>query len=276
METQQSAWLRRLKAYMAGRAAIAAWRRFGCEVRTQGCRLLRCLGDYPDAVLVAGCQRSGTTMLARLITASEGMVDYYFGVDDEHDAALLLSGHRKKSIEGRYCFQTTYLNECYKEYAETESSYRLIWVVRNPYSVVNSFLYNWSRFALNELFEACGAGILDESAAWRFARFGRYGLSRLERGCYAYAGKTAQIAVVRKMLPREKLLIVDYDRLVRNKHQLLPKIYEFIDLPYRQAYAERINSASLDKMSRLTARERRVIERVCVPVYDEVSGLVDL
>lgn len=276
METQQGAWLRRLKAYMAGRAAVSAWRQFGREVRPQGCRLLQRLEEYPDAVLVAGCQRSGTTMLARLITASEGMVDYYFGVDDEHDAALLLSGRREKTVEGRYCFQTTYLNECYKEYVEAKSSYRLIWVVRNPFSVVHSFLYNWSRFALNELFEACGTGVLDESAASRFGRFGRHGLSRLERACYAYAGKTAQIISLRGMLPRQKLLVVDYDRLVRDKHHMLPKIYEFIDLVYQPAYAERIHSASLEKMSRLSGCERRTIERVCVPVYEEVSGLVDL
>ena len=166
-------WLQRLQRYYRGRATINAWRRFGKKVRSNKCDLLKCLKNYPDSVLVSGCQRSGTTMLARLFTASEGMVKYYFGVDDEHDAALLLAGIEEKPQEGRYCFQTTYLNECYREYLNNDLSFKLIWVVRNPFSVVYSLLYNWDSFALDELFEACGVEVLDTDAKQRYISSGK-------------------------------------------------------------------------------------------------------
>jgi ligand-binding sensor domain-containing protein len=48
--------------------------------------------------------------------------NYWFGRDDELDAALILSGHVDHQQNGRYCFQTTYINECFREYFEACSS----------------------------------------------------------------------------------------------------------------------------------------------------------
>jgi len=274
MGDELSAWLQRLKRYRRGRAAVQAWRSFGREVRSDG-GLLKSLAEYPDAVLVAGCQRSGTTMLARLITGSSGMVNYYFGIDDEHDAALLLAGKVKKPQAGRYCFQTTYLNERYVEYLNTDATFRLIWVVRNPYAVVCSLLYNWERFALNELFEACGVACLDEPVMRRYKRFGVHGVSRLERACYAYAGKTAQALELAASLPSTRFCVVDYDRIVQSKDDSLSGIYRFIGLPYDREYAEHIHSQSLDKSERLSAHQRQLIEQLCMPVYERVCAMND-
>jgi len=273
MGDELSAWLQRLKRYRRGRAAVQAWRVFGREIRSGNDLLLKHLADYPDAILVAGCQRSGTTMLARLITGSAGMVNYYFGIDDEHDAALLLAGKVKKPQEGRYCFQTTYLNERYAEYLNASTMFRLIWVVRNPYAVVCSLLYNWERFALNELFEACGVERLDEQVMRRYKRFGVHGVSRLERACYAYAGKTAQALELTASLPSTRFCVVDYDRIVQSKDDSLSDIYRFIGLPYDGEYAERIHSHSLNKLERLTAHQRQLIEQLCMPVYERVVSL---
>jgi hypothetical protein len=58
---------------------ITTWHQFEQTVRARGCNLLRRLGNFPRSILVAGCQRSGTTMLSRIITQSEGMTNYWFG-----------------------------------------------------------------------------------------------------------------------------------------------------------------------------------------------------
>ena len=62
---------------------IKTWKQFAHKVRSKGCNLLKRIDEFPDSVLVAGCQRSGTTMLARLITQNEAMVNYYLCPDDE-------------------------------------------------------------------------------------------------------------------------------------------------------------------------------------------------
>jgi hypothetical protein len=120
---------------------ITDWGQFARRVRVDGCELLMNLDSFSDTILVAGCQRSGTTALSRLITESEGMTNFWFGQDDELDAALILAGRVQCENQGRHCFQTTYIDDNYHEYFD-HKNYKMIWVIRNPYSVVYSMLNN--------------------------------------------------------------------------------------------------------------------------------------
>lgn len=260
---------------MKNKNAIKTWPKFAKQVRAKQGNLLSRLDDFPDSILIAGCQRSGTTMLARIITQSDGMVNYWFGPDDELDAALILSGYVEHAPHGRYCFQTTYLNERYPEYFDHDN-YRMVWVLRNPHSVVYSMLHNWRRFALNELFTSCATPLLEEPYKRRFEMFGRFGVPRLLRACYAYNAKTSQIRELRPHLDNHRLHIVDYDDLVRNKASILPRIYEFFDLPYKDEYQQAIRVSSLNKSSQASRREQDAVEQLCVPVYKQLRELITL
>lgn len=242
------------------------WPAFARRVRGGQEKLLPRLDDYPDSVLVTGCQRSGGTMLARVITRSQGMVNYWFGKDDELDAALVLSGWAKEPCRGRYCFQTTYLNECYPEYFE-HPGHRIIWSLRNPHSVVYSMVYNWKNFALDELFLTCGYGEMDHADRIRFQRFGLLGIPRLRRAAYAYNGKVGQLFALKRGYPADRLAVLEYDQLVREKTRLLPDLYQFIGLPYQSQYADPISPRSLNKKDGLKAGEARVVDEICMPVY---------
>jgi len=253
---------------------IKTWPQFARHVRSQGCHLFKRLEDFPDSVLVSGCQRSGSTMLARIVTASEGMVQYSWGRDDELDAALVLSGYVPHSNEGRFCFQTTYMNECVNEYFEHGNRFKVIWMLRNPSSVVYSMVFNWSRFALNELFRACGESFLVSPYRERYDRFGLFGLNRLQRGCLSYSGKVSQVFTLREKLGSDNVLVLDYDELVLNKSQLLPKVYDFIGLDYKPEYEDAIQSSSLKKAQKFSNRQRKVVEELCMPVYEEAHKLV--
>jgi hypothetical protein len=250
-----------------------SWKKFHHDIRSEGCNLLVGLQRFPDSILIAGCQRSGTTILARLISESDGMVNYRTRDDDELDAALILCGHELPSLEGRYCFQTTYLNECYREYLNESYRYKLVWVLRNPYSVVCSMRYNWDRFAFNELFDACGYPLLTEEEKRRHDRYGPISTSRIYRACLAYVGKELQAVELTRHLSDSKFMVVDYDDLVQNKSQLLSRIFEFIELPYKSRYAEKIHGRSLRKSDWLTKRERKRIGELCVPVYENLKSL---
>lgn len=214
-------------------------------------------------------------MLARIITQSEGMVNYWFGPDDELDAALILSGHEAHQPRGRYCFQTTYLNERYPEYFEHEN-FRMVWILRNPHSVVHSMLHNWKDFALNNLFSSCAAQLVEERYRRRHEIFGHLGVPRLLRACYAYNAKTSQIKQLRDHLDESRLQVVDYDELVKNKVRILPRIYEFIGQPYKIEYEQAIKSSSLSKSNRASPREQEVVERLCMPVYKQMLGFQTL
>ncbi len=256
---------------------IDTWKKFAKIIRSKGCFLLKELKKFPNSILVTGCQRSGTTMLSRIITESEGMFNYWFGKDDELAAALILSGYVKHEPQGRYCFQTTYLNECYYEYFNyVDFPIKIIWMLRNPYSVVYSMVYNWSSFALNELFLACGAHLLDEKykQKWLYKIFGISSISKFLKACYAYVGKTSQIFELVEKFKNDKLMIIDYDDLVKNKEELLPMIYNFIDLKYKPKYAKKIHTKSLNKAQKLNDKQKELINKICIPIYIKAKKLL--
>lgn len=259
--------------YITGTSSIKTWQSFRKRVRSKGCRLLKRLDNYPNSILVTGCQRSGTTALARTITRSDGMVNYWFGRDDELDAALILSGEVPHEPRGRYCFQTTYLNECYKEYLEHDNDHKMIWMIRNPYSVVYSMLHNWRKFALNELFEGCGRQYMTHAERNRYELLGRFAISSLQRACLSYVGKLSQLFFLSAEIKKTPVLVVDYDELVYHKERYLPAIYRFLDLPYRRCYLNGLHKRNVNKSRRLSKKQIAVIDERCVPLYEWAQEL---
>ncbi|MGH8242641.1 MAG: hypothetical protein ACRETY_04750 [Steroidobacteraceae bacterium] len=250
-----------------------SWRRFHRGPRSLEMPLLSALPRYGDCVLVAGCQRSGTTMLTRVIAGSRGFQRFQLTHDDELDAALILAGYVSIPDDRRYCFQTTYLNERYFEYASMGPEQRLVWVLRNPHSVVHSMLDNWKRFALNELYESCGASRAN-SARQRRARWPwPLGPSHVEKACLSYSAKTAQILAIRELLRVDQLLIVDYDATVRSAGNRLAHIFAFIGEPFDGLYASGVHSDSVNKADRMPERTRRMIDEMCMPIYRQCLAL---
>ena len=246
--------------------SIDSWAAFQTVVKQPNRPLLAALDSYSDSILVAGCQRSGTTALARLLKLGRGMVDHTFGPDDELDAALLLSGHATRDTAGRFCFQTTYLNDRVYEYFE-HSNFRLVWMLREPRSVVYSMLYNWKRGrgALNRLYDACGAEVLakikpEAARAW-------LGPSRLDKACASYVAKTSQTFELVERLG-SRVAVVDYDELVAHKDELLPRLCEFVGLPYEPKLGDKLHARSVAKRDRLSARATQYVDEFCRDVYE--------
>lgn len=255
---------------------ITDWQQFSGEVRSKGCHLLKRLDEFPNSILVAGCQRSGTTMLSRIITQSLGMTNYWFGPDDELDAALILSGFVQHVPQGRYCFQTTYLDSCYREYFEHTTDYKLIWVLRNPYSVVYSLINNWKKGAVVQLFDECGAELVRGKDALLYKLLGDRGISEIRQACYFYLAKTLQAFELAKRLNQEQLTILDYDDLVLRKEVLLPKIYDFIGIEFRPEYLRKVSSDSVQKARQFSQRDKSIIREICDATYQKATSLKTL
>ena len=254
---------------------IKTWKQFARKVRASSPDLLLKLSDFNNCVLVTGCQRSGTTALTRVITSSEEMINYWFGKDDELDAALILSGVVDHKPKGRYCFQTTYLNERYTDYYKhINDQFKIIWVIRNPFSVVYSMLHNWGKFAFNELFDSCGYHLLSDIEKKKYKKFGRFSVSRIHRACLSYTGKCLQIIEIKNSLNKENILIVDYDHLIEEKDIVLKKIYQFVELPYSEGYGDMLHSQSLDKAQKFTVEEIDKIEKQCGSIYRQIKSLI--
>jgi len=245
---------------------ITSWQDFNRVSDNGRPTLLNRLARYPEAVLVTGCQRSGTTMLTQILLESDGLTDYRFGRDSELDGALILSGIVDHNPAGRYCFQTTYLNDRYNEYFEN-GRFQMIWLLRNPASVVHSMLHNWGGYKPDRLFLSCGAQSIRGLDRWRYKLFGLKGLSLLRRACWGYNGKTMQVFELYKRLGPSVMMIVDYDELVLHKQRLLPRVFEFLGLTFKPEYLHKIRSTSLAKKLNFTKRQLRLIEKLSGSVY---------
>jgi hypothetical protein len=254
---------------------ITSWRGFAKEVRSKQLKLLVNLENFPNSILVTGCQRSGGTILAQVITQSNGIVNQRVGRDAELDSALILSGHMQQAINGRCCFQTTFLNERYHEYFE-HPTHKIIWVLRNPHSVVYSMLYHWANFALNELFLQCGYAQMDYRDRIRFQRFGIFGVPRIRRAAYAYNGKVTQLFKLKQNYPSENINVVEYDDLVNDKMRIFPLLYSEIDLIYREEYIDPISQRSLSKKDKLSQAEVHSIDAICMPIYQDARMEITL
>jgi len=250
---------------------ITTWEQFDESVRSLGLPLLKRLDEFPNSVMVTGCQRSGTTMLTRLITQSDGMVNYWFGTDDELDAALILSGYVEHQPQGRYCFQTTFINRRFHEYFEHDRNHKVVFMLRNPLSVIYSMLYNWRENALNRLFNFCGIDQLTGSHKLLYNFFGAGGVSKLHRACFAFIGKVSQLYTLRETMNSAQLMVIDYNDLVMNKDVLLPRVYDFIKLSYRKEYADKILSKSVKKIESLSTYEHKTISQLCMPIYTDLK-----
>ena len=259
-----------------GTVPITTWRQFTEEVRSQGCQLLSRLDEFPNSILVTGCQRSGTHMLSGVISQSEGIANDWIQVDIELDSALVLSGYRELTPQGRYCFQTTYINECVHEYYEHTNGHQILWVLRNPVSVVYSMLYNWGSNNPNRVFQTCGLQVMSGRDKWMYKFFGLKGVSMLRRGCWGYIGKTSQVYELLANLGPEKVMVVDYDEVVTRKDVLLPQIYEYIGLTYKAEYAQFIYSKSIDKKRRLSNKEISTVMSLCDPFYQKTRQLITI
>ena len=242
-----------------------SWAAFHALVKQPDRPLLAKLDDYSDPILVAGCQRSGTTALARLLKRAPGMIDHAFGHDDELDGALLLAGHAARGTDGRHCFQTTYLNDRFREYFE-HRDFRLIWMLREPRSVVFSMLNNWKRGALNRLYDACGAAVLAQADPAPSVARTWLGPSRLTKACSSYVAKTAQTFDLRERLG-ERIAIVDYDELVASKQALLPELCAFAGVVYDARLGDALHARSVAKREQLSEHDAEYVDRFCSAVY---------
>ena len=249
------------------RSPLRSWKAFGRTIRTRAEPLFLRLPGFGRAVLVAGCQRSGTTALTRVIAGSDGFSRFAYTHDDELDAAQILAGVIDCPPGLRRCFQTTYLNERVSEYWTTSGDFRLIWVIREPVAVVRSMVLNWRRFALNELFLTCGVALATERERALVRRFGPWIIPPTRRACLAYVAKTSQIIEIAAKFPHDRLRVVDYNGLVRQRDCTLAQIFEFIGEPYRTSYGAGLHDSSIARLDGLTARTRSEVDSICGPAY---------
>lgn len=239
---------------------VTNWKEYGKVVRKAGCDLLRRLDEFPNSILVGGCQRSGTTMTGEVINQSAELVQYAFGREISLDAALILGGYVEHTPSGRYCFQTTWLNQCYQEYTNYHNGHKIIWVIRNPLSVIRSMLYNWPVGALDELFRHCGMNALPEHLRRQVSFYSWPLMSRVQRFYFSYEGKGARF-FQRERFHQDQMMTLDFDEA---------RIFVGVDKLLRACYSYNGKASQLFDL-----RKTLGPDKMMVVDYDDLVGNKD-
>ncbi len=204
-------------------------------------------------------------MLTEVLTSSPGFGDIVHNGDRELAGALLLAGAGGRlARSGRQCFQTTYLNERYDEYLAQPGPFRLVWLIRDPASVVYSMLYNWSRYALNEVFSGCVRHRGQSARAFT---------SAARRACLCYNAKNDQILELVSS-GRIDATVVDYGDLVTAPERTFRKLCSRLDILYEPKVLGPVSPRSTEKAAALPRRTTDLVAELCGGSYRQVHELI--
>lgn len=230
---------------------VTSWHEF--HAATADRPLLAKLDDYPDALLIAGCDWSATTAVTHLFKRLPCFVDSSWGHDDELDGALLLAGLRERSTIGRHCFQTSYVGERYREYL-AHHRFRLVWIVREPRAAVRSLLCARDK----TLPRRTELGLAPKSN-------GGQGASRLEKACATYLASIRQTLELKERLG-DRIAVVDFDELTANRARLLPALCRFASVNCDTKALGHLHGKSVRKGT-VANWEALIIDQLALPAY---------
>jgi hypothetical protein len=241
--------------------------------------LLKKLHLFPGAVLVGGCQRSGTSIAARCLS--------YCGAvrvvpDDLHshleiNSFALLSGYSPVTPqEGRYVFQVTYLDHDYVELMISEEQFSLIWCLRNPFDVVRSMLHNWWDTAIYGTLENCGYTALSPEQLKQFKQWGSFEqwdrslISRVQAACAVYLSKLNHAYTLKEFFKqsRNSLHFLQFERFIQAPEHTLHELCDHLSLQYSQSAVEVISPDKSSRLPELTGEEHSVVESLCRAPYE--------
>ncbi len=220
--------------------------------------LLARLDDYENSLLISGCHWPSTTAVTRLLQRTGGFADHGFGHDDEFDGALLLAGYVTRFSSERHCFQTTYLNDGFREYLDHED-FKLIWILREPRSVVASLLTRWKRAALDALLPGGEHADAD-------SRSSLSGASRIDKACSAYTAAATQALELHARLGR-RIAIVDYDDLAAHRDRLLPQLCELAGTAFDRQLLSHLHGKHVHRGDTLAGWEAARVDYLAAPAY---------
>jgi hypothetical protein len=245
--------------YRRGDHAITTWSDFYAALGDQP--FLSKLDDYPNALLIGGCDWAAVTAITHLFKRLPGFADASWGHDDELDGALLLAGLREQSVTGRPCFQTTYVRERYREYCAHEH-FKLVWIVREPRAAVRSLLSSRER------------ALLPRTALGLAGKSGAQGTSRLEKACAEYLASIRQTLELKERLG-ERVAVVDYDELAADRNRLLPALCRFSSVGWNASLLRHLHGKSVRK-GVLASWEAAIVDQLALPAYRRARSAATL
>lgn len=237
---------------------------------------------YP--VFVFGCHRSGTNMLMNVLNRS-GQVECYHENDEEAQVVRLrdyttISRLIKKSFAKVVTFKPATESQNATKILNAHQGSKGIWIYRRYQDVTNSSLRNFKehyKYLHYMLFEP-------ERADWRIENVSPEDMKLVEK----YYNKKVSDASARTLIwylrnhlyfqqnlgdKDERVLLVNYERLVSNPHLQFKRIFDFIGARYIERFANSVFSTSINKSPFPEIDSE--IQALCDEMYENLESVLE-
>ena len=211
-------------------------------------------------LLLFGCQRTGTSWTTKMLEkylpktfAFSEIQVFYFLLDDyiipEFDAELLV-------------FQTTFINLEIESYKNCLANTQFLLMVRNPFSVICSLLYN---FIYLDIISNYYKSRMKESDLVETEN------KDLKMAVEVYRQSMRVSLDMIKKFDRARMKVIFYDDMVLNTPEVLADIANFLDLDFADCpkAITKGNPHSLSKWHQLSPEEIKFIEDYAQPIWKQ-------
>ena len=246
-------------------------------------RLHEIFNNYlnPKPIFVFGCQRSGTTLIQKILKLSpcirsygEGDKPYFIETND--GGIRLVNTDSLKQLISRESNKYILL----KPLCDSQNAAKLInefnspaiWIYRNYTDVIDSHIKYYK-------YDACSYldNILSPDINWMNEYIDKDTVDIIKNlsttspaDCYALFWY-ARNSIILNIYKNTNILVINYDDLVSSPYLVCKSIYNYIDVPFMDYYSSIIYSKSYKKSVNFTLNDN--IKRLCHELYIELNKI---
>lgn len=237
-----------------------------------------------NVVFIFGCQRSGTTIIQKLISLhpgvkyhGEGDAPYFYSASNEKHHRIKPPAETTACLQqesiGVIAIKPLYESHLAAELIAHYPGSKGIWVFRHYLDVIDSHIHYYNQDAINyisPLFSTKKDSWLNEYITDE-ARdlIAQFSLDKLS-GADAYGlFWVARNSLYWHVKDGENILPVCYESLVKSPSEQISTVCKFLDLPFRKFYSRAIRSGAVSKQVDFTLHP--AIEHACKDIYARLS-----
>jgi len=241
------------------------------------------LGKSTEVIYIFGCQRSGTTIIQKLLSLNinvkfhgEGDLPYFYDPkSDKHHRLQPIEQLRKlikkeplKYIVIKPLYESHFANELLSALPNSKG----IWVFRNYLDVIDSHIHYYKQNAIEyiaPLYSDDTDSWLNENLPEDIKEF----LNRFSPDELTDADAYGLFWIVRNSLYRnvsdnDNILLVNYEKLVNKPEQEIERIYDFTKLKFNKLFCKIIRSNAVSKKVSFSLNPE--IEEKCKQLNEEL------
>lgn len=246
-----------------------------------------CRNDRVKApIFIVGCQRSGTTMLVRLLTAcpqmrvygEESKEAFSKGVRIRPEAVIRSLVH--DSPEPIVIFKPLNDTQHVDDLLNIQPNAKAIWMYRHFHDVVNSMVEKWGdvqieavRQIANGIYSGPGAEALGECVSPEnlvlARKLNKNGLSPVDAAAFIWYLRNI-IYYDLNLDADPAVLLCKYEDAVTDPERYIRRLFDFIGGAFSSGYVAKVSSASIDKCAPPALDAE--IARLCGELLDRIDA----